>query len=160
MLSSGRKSARAIKENTMNKMIETIEILNQNCVCLIKIGKFYHTYGKDSYILSFLFNYKVDLEKHECGFPTVSLNKVLSRLENEKINYLVIDKRNEYDVDSKQDFKNLNKYQKIYLKSRNFVNYKVRIKKIEKDLLEQINEKDFRKTLGEIEKIIDERRKV
>lgn len=144
----------------MNKMIETIELLNKDCICLIKIGNFYHTYGKDSYILSYLFNYKVDLFKNECGFPVVSLNRVLAKLEEEKINYLVIDKRNNFDVDSKQDFKDLNRYEKIYFKSKNYVNYKARIDNIENNLLELINEKDFRKLLGEIERLIDERREV
>lgn len=67
----------------MNKMIETIELLNKNNICLIKFGNFYHAYGKDAYILSYLFNYKIDLLKNECGFPLVSLNKVMAKLEDE-----------------------------------------------------------------------------
>lgn len=144
----------------MNKMIEKIELLNPNSICLIKIGNFYHTYGRDSYILAYLFNYKIDLFKNECGFPMVSLNKVLAKLENEKLNYVVLDKRNNYDVEMEQNYKNLNRYEEIYNKSRNYVNYKTRIESINKNLIELINEKDFKKILGEIEILINERRKI
>ena len=144
----------------MNKMIETIELLNKNNLCIIKIGNFYHAYGKDSFILSYLFNYKIDLFKNECGFPMVSLNKVLAKLEDEKLNYIVIDKRNNYDVELQQDFKNLNKYEAVYAKSKNYVNYKSRVDNINKNLMELIHKQDFRKLLGEVEKLIDERRKI
>ena len=144
----------------MNKMIETIELLNKNNLCIIKIGNFYHAYGKDSFILSYLFNYKIDLFKNECGFAMVSLNKVLAKLEDEKLNYIVIDKRNNYDVELQQDFKNLNKYEAVYAKSKNYVNYKSRVDNINKNLMELIHKQDFRKLLGEVEKLIDERRKI
>lgn len=144
----------------MNKMVETIELINKNNICLIKIGNFYHVYGRDSYILSYLFNYKIDMIKHECGFPVVSLNKVLAKLEEEKINYLVIDKRNNYSVDMQQTFKDLNKYENVYNKSRVFVNSKLRIDNIYEKLIENVNKKNFQKTLGEIERIINERREV
>ena len=34
----------------------------------------------------------------------------MARLENEKINYLLVDTRKNYDVDEKYDNKNLNNY--------------------------------------------------
>lgn len=141
-------------------MIEKIELLCPDSVCLVKIGNFYHSYGRDSYILSYLFNYKIDLLKSECGFPIVSLNKVLAKLEEEKVNYLVIDKRNNYDVEMEQKYKNLNRYEEIYIKSKKFINYRTRIENINKKLIELVNYQDFKKLLGEIEILIDERRKV
>lgn len=36
--------------------------------------------------------------------------KVVSTLEEKKINYLIIDPRNNYDVDEKSDNRNLNTY--------------------------------------------------
>ena len=84
----------------------------------------------------------------------------MATLEENKINYLVIDKRNNFDVDEKQDFKNLNKYEETYLKAKEYVNYKIRIENINKDLIELMNIKDFRKLLGEIENLINERREV
>ena len=94
----------------MNEMIEAVKELNMKSVCLFKAGTFYHAYNRDSYILTYLFDYKIKelgQKNKECGFPINSLNKVIAKLENNKINYLVIDRRNEYDVDMKEDYKKI-----------------------------------------------------
>ena len=85
---------------------------------------------------------------------------MISKLENNKINYLVIDRRNEYDVDMKEDYKKLNKYDLIYEKSNKYINCKNRIKNITEFLEENIEEKDFIKILGKMEEVIYERRKI
>ncbi len=81
-------------------------------------------------------------------------------MEAEKVNYIVIDKRNNYEVDEEENYKNLNNYKKIYEKAKQCVNYKNRIENINKNLLEMMNQKNFRKILGEIENIINERREI
>lgn len=43
----------------MNKMIETIKELKPNAICMFKMGNFYHAYNRDSYVLSYLFKYKI-----------------------------------------------------------------------------------------------------
>lgn len=43
-----------IKMGIIN-MIKTIKQIHKNDIILLKIGKFYHTYGKDSYIIAYLF---------------------------------------------------------------------------------------------------------
>ena len=46
---------------------------------MIKIGDFYHCYGKDAYIISYLFNYKLRKTRenyYTCGFSEKSLSKV------------------------------------------------------------------------------------
>ena len=43
----------------MNKMIETIKEIHTKDICLFKIGTFYHAYGRDAYILSYMFGYKI-----------------------------------------------------------------------------------------------------
>lgn len=101
----------------MNEMIKTIKEIHPKFLCMFKIGAFYHVYNRDSYILSYLFNYKIkDLASNhkECGFPESALPKVMTKLENNKINYLLIDRRNNYDVDREEDYKDLNKYEKNY----------------------------------------------
>ena len=42
------------------------------------IGNFYHVYGRDADIISYLFDYKIkDVDGvKECGFPISSINKV------------------------------------------------------------------------------------
>jgi len=127
---------------------------------MFKIGAFYHVYNRDSYILSYLFNYKIkDLGSNhkECGFPESALPKVMTKLENNKINYLLIDRRNNYDVDREEDYKDLNKYEKNYEKASKYINHKFRIENITQFLNENINEKDFTGILGKMEEIMYER---
>lgn len=144
----------------INKMIETIELLNKDCICLFKIGNFYQVYGRDSYIIAFLLNYKIDIQNSEVGFPINSLNKVLAKIENEKINYITLDSRNNYDVDLKQDFKKLNRYDKVYTKAREYVNIRIRIDKIYDNLINSIDKKEIRKIVGSVEKLINEGREI
>lgn len=147
----------------MNEMIKTIKEVHPKYVCMFKIGAFYHVYNRDSYILSYLFNYKIkDLGNNhkECGFPENALPKVMTKLENNKINYLVIDRRNNYDVDQQEDYKDLNKYENYYEKSNKHINHKFRIENITQFLNDNINEKDFTKILGKMEEIIYERGEV
>lgn len=144
-------------------MVKTIKEIHKNSVCLFKVGNFYHCYDKDAYILSYVFGYKIkSLEGNykEAGFPIVALNKVIAKLENNKINYIILDKRNDYDVDQEEDYKNLNKYDEFYEKSHLYVNYKARIENINEFLLKNISEKNFRKILGKIENIIYEGREI
>lgn len=144
----------------MNEMIKTIKEIHPKFLCMFKIGAFYHVYNRDSYILSYLFNYKIkDLGSNhkECGFPESALPKVMTKLENNKINYLLIDRRNNYDVDREEDYKDLNKYEKNYEKASKYINHKFRIENITQFLNENINEKDFTGILGKMEEIMYER---
>lgn len=147
----------------MKEIVRQIKVIHKDVLCIFKIGNFYHCYNRDAYILCYLFNYKlkcIDEGFFECGFPVVSLNKIISKLEEKKINYSIIDKRNEYDEDKTCNFKNLNTYDKVYEKSRSFVNYRTRIENINNYLLENVDKKDFRKILGRVEEVINEGRKV
>ena len=145
-------------------MIKNIKEIHPKDLCMFKIGNFYHTYGRDSYILSYIMGYKVKETSDgykECGFPINATGKVLSNLENYKINYVLLDRRNNYRVDEKMTFKNLNNYSKIYEKAKKYINYSIRIENINKFLQNNINEKDFNIILGEMEDvIINERRKI
>lgn len=147
----------------MNKMIETIEEVNPKAICMFKIGTFYHAYNRDSYILSYLFKYKIKElgQAHkECGFPNSALSKVMAKLEEKQINYLVIDRRNNYDVDNKEDYKNLNNYDKYFEKAHKYINCKRRIDGIIEYLNNNLEEKNFTSTLGKIEEMLYEGRKI
>ena len=56
-----------------------------------------------------------------CGFPIESINKIMAKLENKKINYLIVDRRNNYDVDEFYDNKNLNTYNQTYEKAKQYI---------------------------------------
>ena len=70
-------------------VVRTIKQVHPYDVILIKIGKFYHAYGRDAYVVSFVFNYqmkKVDINTNTTGFPETALNKVMKTLSEKNIN--------------------------------------------------------------------------
>lgn len=140
-------------------MVKNIKEIHPRDILLIKTGTFYNAYGKDAYIISYLFNYKLTKKEniYSCSFPAVKLNNVLATLEHKKINYILLDKRNNYDLDSQSDNKNLNQYDKILEKSKEKINYDLRIYKIVEYLQENRNNK---KIILEMEELIIERRKI
>ena len=137
--------------------IRAIKQIHREDVVLVKIGDFYHVYGKDSYIVAYLMGYKlkkVDGNCPSCGFPTKSLVKIEATLESKKINYIELDRRNNYDVDSYSNNKNLNSYKKYYLKANEYLNKKSRIDNIYAYFVNNIDKKDMKKLLKNIEEII------
>lgn len=140
-------------------MVRNIKEIHPKYIILIKVGTFYYTYGKDAYILSYLFNYKLNktTDVFSCGFPTSNLNKVMAELEQKQINYIILDKRNNYDLDNKSDNKNLNKYDKFLEKAKEKINYDLRVQNIV-DYLQK--NRDNKKVILEMEELIIERRKI
>lgn len=140
-------------------MVKNIKEIHPKDILLIKVGTFYYTYGKDAYIVSYLFNYKLGKTSnvYSCGFPISNLNKVTAQLEQKQINYIILDKRNNYDLDNKNDNKNLNKYDKFLEKAKEKINYDLRVKNIVDYLQENRNDK---KIILEMEEMISERRKI
>lgn len=144
-------------------MIKTIKRIYLNTVVIVKIGNFYHVYSKDAYIFSYLFNYKIS-EKEEvpcCGFPVNSISKIESVLEKNKINYIVVDKRRNYEEDEKCINKQENKYEHIYEISKKIGIVICRIQKINNQLLHNKEDKNINNVLDQIEKVLkDEGRKI
>ena len=89
-----------------------------------------------------------------CGFPIKSLKKIEAKLEQKKINYLVLDSRDNYNVEEKVEFKNLNTYNKQYDNSKVYVNNQIRIEKIYHFLEESVRKTELKSILNEIEGII------
>ena len=145
-------------------IIKNVKKIHKEDVILIQMGKFYYAYGKDAYILSGIFGYKLnEFEKniYSVAFPVNSYAKVISKLENLKVNYLVLDRKNNYEILEQQNYKNLNKYTEVLEKNIEKVKIKIRIDKITNFLNAQIeNTDDIRKLIANIERVINERRKV
>ena len=137
-------------------MIETIKLIHKEDIVLVKVGTFYTAYGKDAYIINYLFNYKLNKTQdvYSSAFPISSLGKVTAILENNKINYIVVDKRNNYDVEQQSNNKNLNNYNKFLKLAKEKVNKNKRIEQI----IEYLKEDE--EIIEEVEKLIYERRKV
>ena len=161
---SDREGGKAIvMEKRMNEIITAIRLIHKDSICLFKVGTFFHCYNRDTYILSYLFGYKIrDIEKDgkECGFPVGAVNKVISQLEHKKINYVIIDKRNNYNEEEFCNFNDLNNYKKYFEKAKGYINYRKRIENINQFLLEHLEEENFKDLLGRIENEIYKGRKI
>ena len=74
---------------------------------------FYDTYGKDSYIIAGNFDYSQNTVNgiQKCGFSRKVLRKSYNYIRKQKINYMIIDPRNNYRIDEKSDNRNLNEYE-------------------------------------------------
>lgn len=140
-------------------VVKNAKEIHREYVILIRVGNFYNCYGRDSYIISYMHGYKIKILESNvyfCSFPKSAYNKVISKLDNNKVNYIILDKRNNYDVEDKINYGNLNKYDEIYEKAKSNIAYKMRIEKIYNYLLSCKNET----TIFEVEKLISERRKI
>lgn len=111
-------------------IVKNIKQVHPENIILIKIGKFYYSYSKDAYIISYIFGYKLkNIEENikVCAFPVFILNKIMAKLEENKINYIIIDRRNNYEVDEKSDNGKLNKYNLYLEKSKKYIKFSTQI---------------------------------
>ena len=82
---------------------------------------------------------------------------MITQLEGKKINYIVLDRRNNYEEQEKSNFKNLNSYEKYYELGKAENASKIRIEKITKYLKTHSKDKQL---INNIESLINERRKI
>ena len=118
-------------------MVNNIKDLFPEYVLFVKIGTFYECYNNDSYIMSYLFKYKLKTlvsRDTVCGFPVNSINKVKYVLESRSINYLIVDKKHSYEEIEKMNYKKKNKYNEILPKANEYIDRINRIDKIHKYL--------------------------
>lgn len=137
-------------------IVKTIKLIHPYCMVLVKLGSFYNVYAKDAYIVSYLFKYKIKEKENVpiCSFPVSSLSKVENILEKNKINYIVVDKRNNYEEEYKVINKQENNYEKVFEKANTSVVIMLRIQKIYDKLLQKRDNEDISKKLEEIEMIL------
>ena len=120
---------------------------------------FYQCFGKDAYIVSYLFGYKMKMGKNdimECGFPSRAVSKIMAKLEQQKVDYLMLEPRNNYYVDYQYENGNLNKYNALFEKAYNYMRISNRIDRMAEKLKQEILRENIKEKLGKIEKIIDE----
>ena len=67
----------------------------RNYIILIKIGSFYECFDKDAFIINKLFNYKLKRinNSFKLGFPIKTIDKIILKLNELIINYLVVDEK-------------------------------------------------------------------
>lgn len=141
----------------ITNVIKTMKQINPEKILLLKIGNFYYVYGKDAYIVSYIFGYKiknVDVNIPFTAFPKTAVNKVMAKLENNKTSYIIVDKSLNYEVLEEQNFKKQNKYTDLYKIAHEYILKKNRISNIYKYLMKNINEKNIKEKITKIEEII------
>lgn len=138
--------------------IKVIKEIHPNDIVFLKVGQFYHCYGKNAVIVSYLFNYSIKKldNNYDCGFPITAINKVKTRIEEQKINYLVVNKADNYEVYEEENFKSENNYMPIYNKAHKYINRKNRIVEIYNYLMDNINSEDIKDKINEVEDILYE----
>ena len=143
------------------KITNTIKVMkkiNPEKIILLKVGEFYYQYGKDSFIISYLFSYKLKFIENNIpfsGFPISALNKVLTKLEENEISYIILNKSLNYEVIEEENFKK-NRYKEYYNKSHKYILNKNRIDNIYKYLINNINRKNINEKILKIEEILNE----
>ena len=115
-------------------------------IVLRKSGGFYVVFGDDSIIFYYLFKYKIVGDK--VGFPIKSIDKVLNKLSECKINYKII------NSDVNVNFKLKNNYNKYLDLGKKKYSLDYRINSII-NKLELLNEKDIDKIIMFIEDIYE-----
>lgn len=81
-------------------------------IIMIKCGYFYEIYGIDAYIMNKIFGYKLKevSSSIRVGFPVNSYNKVTNKLNNLKINYIIINE----NIKVKFKDNNYSKYERYF----------------------------------------------
>lgn len=120
----------------------------RNYIILIKIGSFYECFDKDAFIINKLFNYKLKRinNSFKLGFPIKTINRIKLKLNEENINYLVVD-----EEVIRKEFKE-NKYLKYNFNSEEILYNTLRVEKI----IDYLNNNIFsiNDKLNKIEEII------
>lgn len=134
-------------------IVRTIKRVHPSCMVMVKIGSFYNVYSKDAYILSYLLKYKI-IEKEmlpACSFPISSLSKVENVLEKNKINYLVVDKRSNYEVEHKTINNQENRYDSVFEVANNYGAITLRVQNVYNELMKRSKDQNFNEKLKKIE---------
>lgn len=108
-------------------------------------GKFHNALGIDAYILNYYFGYRV-LNNKKAGFPESAFEKVIQKLEENKISYQVIYTDKNPLI---KNYKKLNRYNDIVKKVREQIDLNERIDLV----IEKIKSADHEKVLAIIERI-------
>lgn len=87
-------SVAAEKETAMSvvNMAKDIKKVHPEDVVMYKVGNFVQSFGKDAYILSYVFDYKLRSTNDNistCGYPKNAIQKVIAKLEQRKLNYVL-----------------------------------------------------------------------
>lgn len=115
------------------------------CVILKKLGGFYNAYNDDTYILYYLFHYKI--KNNKAGFPASAYQKVINVLEENNINYMVEGR------EEQQDFKKKNKYEFFLNKGKKKIEREYKASHINEQI-DKLKESELDELLSMIENYV------
>ncbi|MBR1884152.1 MAG: hypothetical protein IJ809_04350 [Clostridia bacterium] len=134
-------------------MAKRIKDVHKSHVAIFKLGSFCKVFGKDAYVISSIFKYKVQMVDKNVAmskFEIRKLNYAKKRLEAEKISYMILEPRNGYDVEKKIDFEESNMYEQKLIYGYSLNKRRNNISKVNKELVYFIDKPNFRKVIKEI----------
>ena len=136
-----------IQYNTIQ--YNTIQSINSDkkFLLIFKRGKFFIVYDDDAFVFHYLFGYRLT-SKDTTGFPETELTKITNTLDDKKISYQVIYKDKDPIV---KDYSNLDNYNKILIKSIEYLEMETKIESLKK----QIDEIDNYELLCQIVEVIN-----
>ena len=78
-----------MKEEKMSviNMAKDIKKVHPDFIICYKVGAFIQVFGKDAYIISYIFNYNIKKTKEDiatCGFPKQIIPRICAKLEQRK----------------------------------------------------------------------------
>ena len=121
-------------------------------IIFIKSGIFYECIANDALIINSLFNYKIKAIGNtvKVGFPIKNIDSVINKLENNSINYIIVDD----DRISKKFETDENNYSEYKIDMDSILYNILRVDKVVKYFEENIMNYDLAKKLDKIERII------
>lgn len=130
-------------------MLEVYNELKKNYdeyIILIKSGSFYVVFDSDAIVINKIFDYKIVSLKNniKVGFPINLINKNISKLEDLKINYIIVENNNI-----------INNYNKYSDNLYNYLNITKRINNISNKLISLSSNDKIYSLLENIEVIIN-----
>lgn len=130
-------------------------------VIMIKAGNFYESLNDDAIIMNNVFGYKIKSFKNysRVGFPISNLIKVTKELTKREINYITLDdgiiKKEKFSHNKYNDYINKDNDNNNDVEKRlNHVLALKKIKSINKDLMDNIDNPKIIDILNEMEKLI------
>lgn len=137
--------------------IKTMKKVYPGCIVMVKVGNFYYVYSKDSYILSYLFDYRLKESEGypSCGFPVASLDKVKGILEISNLNYIILNNSKDIEPSEKDTSHDNSIYEETYKIAEKSVLKSMRIQKIYESLQSQLETEDLEEKLTQIERILE-----
>ena len=132
----------------LKEVIGSLSEKYKEYIVIIKSGTFYNVFGTDCYVMRNIFHYKINpfSSTIKVGFPLQTLNKVLTKLEHLKINYIVYE--NEIVMKKKYN----NNFYREYLKQN--LTLDERIEQIYFQLKEVKFQKNILEVLDQIERLL------